>query len=107
MNMSESVGGVVGSLTADRGVTMNPTRCRPPTCCPWTATTMFLPGDASGAGGPALGVTNTTVRACTFDRKITIVDSVKFPAPSVARPMIVMGPPAPDPGGNVTVTDWL
>jgi hypothetical protein len=35
------------------------------------------------------------------------VSSAKLPAPSVARPMIVMNPPAPEVGGNVMCSLWL
>jgi len=65
---------------------------------------MFLPVAASAG---AVGATSVTLSACTFDRKTTMVSSEKFPAPSVARPMIVMNPPAPEPTGNVTRVPWL
>jgi len=54
-----------------------------------------------------VGASKVTLSACTFDRKITIVSSAKLPAPSVARPMIVMNPPAPEVGGNEMCSLWL
>src|SRR5439155_11507720 len=42
-----------------------------------------------------------------FDRKTTVVACVKFPAPSVARPVIVMLPPEPEFAGNVIFVPWL
>src|SRR2546422_5886956 len=62
---------------------------------------MLRPVDATA---PVTGARSTTRSAATFTRKITRVSSVKLPAPSVARPMIVISPPAPEVGGNVTVT---
>ena len=59
---------------------------------------MFLPEDATAGG---TGWSSVTVSACTFDRKTVIVSEAKLPAPSVARPMIVINPPAPELAGNV------
>ncbi len=102
VNTSESVGGVVGSLTALRGVMRKPIRCTPPSCWACTCTGMFFPDEASA---PVTGASRNTFSAWTFVRKIWIVSSLKFPAPSVARPMMVIRPPAPDVGGKVRCSE--
>ena len=100
VKISESLGGVVGSTTALRGVMMNPMVAIPPSWRASTCTGMFL-AEAATAGGT--GASRVTVSACTFDRNTVMVSSAKLPAPSVARPMIVISPPAPEFAGNVIV----
>ncbi len=63
---------------------------------------MPLPVDASV---PGEGSTNRTCSACTLERKMEIVSSAQLPAPSVARPMIWMLPPAPEFGAKVRSRD--
>src|SRR2546430_4883172 len=98
VNTSESVGGVVGSTTAVRGVMMNPRVAMPPSWRASTCTGMFLPEDAMAGG---TGCSSVTVSACTFDRKMVIESVAKLPAPSLARPTILINPPAPELAGNV------
>jgi len=56
---------------------------------------MYFPDEATA---PAVGCSRYTRSASTFCRKMKIVSSAKLPAPSVARPMMRMMPPAPEPG---------
>src|SRR3982074_696196 len=98
VNTSESVGGVVGSVTAVRGTMMNPIRWLRPPCTACTCTRKFLAGDASD---PEVGASRVTLSACTFDKKMKIESVAKLPAPSNARPTILISPPAPEFAGNV------
>ena len=91
----------MGLVVAVGGTTRNPTLRTPEIWAALTSTGMLRPVDATA---PVTGARSTTRSAATFTRKITSVSSVKLPAPSVARPMIVISPPAPEVGGNVTVT---
>src|SRR6266576_7065091 len=104
MKMSESFGGVVGLLTADRGFTRNPTFAMPEFWIARTSTGMDRFCDATA---PAVGDISVTWSACTFDRKMVIVSAAKLPRPSVTRAMIVMLPPLPEFAGNVRVWETL
>src|SRR5213593_2012968 len=100
VNVSESLGGVVGLVTAFAGDTRNPIFEIPDAwlACTWMG--IDLPEDAMAPGD---GATSVTCSAWTFTRKMNSVSSEKFPAPSVARVTIRMLPPAPELLGNVTV----
>src|SRR5947199_4123690 len=89
----ESLGGTVGFVTALAGATRNPIFEMPEF---WIARTSIGIERFCDATAPGDGEIKTTWSACTFDRKMEIVSSSKLPAPSVARPMIVMLPPAPE-----------
>src|SRR2546430_11644617 len=104
VNASGSVGGVVGSTTALRGVMMNPRVAMPPSWRASTCTGMYVPEDAAAGG---TGWSSVTVSVCTFDRKMVIESVAKLPAPSLARPTILMNPPAPELAGNVMLLAWL
>jgi len=96
----ESLGGVVGSLTDERGATRKPTFAMPVFWTAWMSTAMPPPCDASA---PDVGEISVTRSAWTLFRKMKSVSSEKLPAPSVARPMIVMPPPAPELAEKVIV----
>ena len=97
----ESSGGIVGFVAAAAGATMKPTFRIPESCCATTSTGMLLPVEATA---PVPGESRNTLSACTLLRKMKIVSSAKFPAPSVARPMTWMSPPAPEFAGNTRCT---
>ena len=96
----ESLGGVVRFVTAVGAATRKPILLIPEFWIACTCTGMSKPEEATA---PTTGATSVTWSACTFARKIKIVSSEKLPAPSVARPTIMMLPPAPELDGNVTV----
>src|SRR6266581_2103249 len=94
----ESLGGTVGFVTALAGATRNPIFEMPEF---WIARTSIGIERFCDATAPGVGEIKMTWSACTFDRKMESVSSAKLPAPSVARPTIVMLPPAPEFDGNV------
>src|SRR5437773_6533149 len=94
----ESLGGTVGFVTALAGATRNPIFAMPEFCMARTSIGIERFCDATA---PGVGEIKMTWSACTFDRKMESVSSAKLPAPSVARPTIVMLPPAPEFDGNV------
>src|SRR5882762_8259732 len=100
VNTMESFGGCVGFVTLVAGDTRNPIFVMPDRCTAITSTGIPLPVEPSAPGD---GSTSVTRSACTFDRKMVIVSAAKLPAPSIARPMIVMAPPAPEFAENVMV----
>src|SRR2546423_9216845 len=100
----ESFGGTVGLLTAEAGATRKPIFAIPEFCVANTSTGIERPWDATA---PGLGEMSVTWSACTLRRKITIVSSAKLPEPSVARPTIVIKPPAPEFDGNVSARATL
>ncbi len=92
-NMSESFGGVVGFVTLAAGETRKPTFATPEF---WTATTstgMPFPVDPRAPGDGRL---SRTRNACTFERKMRMESEALLAAPSVARPTILIEPPAPE-----------
>src|SRR6266702_2335291 len=94
----ESLGGTVGFVTALAGATRNPIFEMPEF---WIARTSIGIERFCDATAPGVGEIKMTWSACTFDRKMESVSSAKLPAPSVARPTIVMLPPASEFDGNV------
>ena len=94
----ESLGGTVGFVTALAGATRNPIFAMSEFCMARTSIGIERFCDATA---PGVGEIKMTWSACTFDRKMESVSSAKLPAPSVARPTIVMLPPAPEFDGNV------
>ena len=98
--LMESLGGVVGFVTAPAGETMNPILRIPSFCTAITWTGRFRPVEATA---PGVGAIRTTRRAEMFDRTIHRVSSAKLPFPSIARPTICTSPPAPEPTGKVTI----
>ena len=75
------------------GETMKPIFAMPAFCTATTSTGMPFPVDPSAPGDGRLSRTRS---ACTFERKMNSVSSAKLLAPSVARPTIMMLPPAPE-----------
>src|SRR2546428_3642111 len=96
----ESLGGTVRLVTALAGATRNPIFAIPEFWVAWTSMGMERFCDATA---PAVGEIKMPCSACTFDRKMKIVSAAKLPAPSVARPTIMMLPPAPELAEKVRV----
>src|SRR6266851_4442872 len=94
----ESLGGTVGLVTAAAGATRNPIFAIPEFWMAWTWMGMERPCDATA---PGVGEISVTCSACRFLKKMKIVSAAKLPAPSVARPTIMMLPPAPETAGDV------